>query len=85
MQKMEKLSAAKMDEMMLSWNIAMEHNPSDNINTAETDTTKPWERSKRLYKEDASGKVSIAVSNLLYIATDNLKLRIQNQIRLTHL
>ena len=59
----------------------MEDNPSDNIDTAETDTTKPWERSKRLHKEDVSGKVSITVSNLLYILTDNLKPRIQNQIR----
>ena len=81
LQKMEKLSAAKMDDLMFSWNIAMEDNPSDNIDTAETDTTKPWERSKRLHKEDVSGKVSITVSNLLYILTDNLKPRIQNQIR----
>lgn len=81
LQRTEKLSAAKMHELMFSWNIATKDAFSESVTASEADTTKPWERSRRLHKEDVSGKLSITVSNLLYIDTDNLKPRIQNQIR----
>ena len=42
---------------------------------------KPWERSSQFHNEDIDGKLNITLADAIYIKTDNLKPRIQNQIR----
>lgn len=76
-----KLSASKIEELLIKWNISFAEPAVYSGSQTENDDVKPWERSKRLHVEDVSGKLSITISNLLYIKTDNLKPRIQNQIR----
>ena len=43
--------------------------------------SKPWEDSGSFKKEDVQGSMKIVLSNLIYIDAENLKSRIQNQIR----
>jgi len=81
LQSVSKLSASKIEEWLAKWNAASTGMIMDSAVPTEKDDVKPWERTKRLHAEDVSGKVSITISNQLYIKTDNLKPRIQNQIR----
>ncbi len=66
---------------MRQWNIPTTEASADGITTTENEDVKPWERSKSFHAEDVDGEVSLTISKLLYIKTDNLKPRIQNQIR----
>lgn len=54
---------------------------NNNINTLHNDDTKPWERTPSFHKEDVEGNLQIVLSNEIYVSTENLKPRIQNQIR----
>lgn len=81
LRRTKKLSTTKVDELIFSWSRATEDAFSESTIDSELDTAKPWERSPLMNKEDVSGKLSITISNLLYISASNLKPRIQNQIR----
>ncbi|MGI6259805.1 MAG: TOTE conflict system archaeo-eukaryotic primase domain-containing protein [Anaerolineaceae bacterium] len=81
LQSVEKLSATRIEELLRQWNIPTTETSADGITATGNEDAKPWERSKRLHAEDVDGKVSLTISKLLYIKTDNLKPRIQNQIR----
>lgn len=45
------------------------------------DDTKPWEQTTFFHKEDVSGNLKVVLSNQIYVKTEKLKPRIQNQIR----
>lgn len=81
LQSVDKLSATRIEELMRQWNILTAETSADNIAATENEDVKPWERSKRFHAEDVDGRLSLTISNLIYIKTDNLKPRIQNQIR----
>jgi superfamily II DNA or RNA helicase len=81
LQSVDKLSATKIAELLRQWNIPTTEASADGITTTENEDVKPWERSKSFHAEDVDGEVSLTISKLLYIKTDNLKPRIQNQIR----
>ena len=81
LQSVDKLSATKIEELLRQWNIPTTETSADVITATGNEDAKPWERSKRLHAEDVDGEVSLTISKLLYIKTDNLKPRIQNQIR----
>lgn len=72
-----KLSKQQIEEFISIW---CHVNDSDGINGI-TDDTKPWERSNTFHKSDVSGNMKIILSNKIYVSTENLKPRIQNQIR----
>ena len=82
LKSVSKLSASRIEELLSKWDISSATEQAvDSASQTKKDDVKPWERSKRLQAEDVSGELSITISNLLYINTDNLKPRIQNQIR----
>ena len=81
LQNVSKLSASKIEALLIGWNISSTGMVMDSGVSTEKDDAKPWERNEQLHAENVSGKVSITISNQLYIKTDNLKPRIQNQIR----
>ena len=80
-QSTSKMSAAKVEEMLMEWNVQMDAAVDLKIAQPENNGDRPWERSKRFHKEDADGELTITISNLLYIKSSNLKPRLQNQIR----
>jgi superfamily II DNA or RNA helicase len=81
LQSVSKLSASRIEEFLIKWKIPSTELGLDSASQTAIDDVKPWERSKHLHAEDASGKLSITIANLLYVNTGNLKPRIQNQIR----
>ena len=52
-----------------------------NIDLFTNDNSKPWERTSAFHKDDVEGSIKIVLSNEIYVSTENLKPRIQNQIR----
>lgn len=82
LKSVSKLSASRIEELLSKWDISSSTEQAvHSASQTKKEEVKPWERSKRLQAEDVSGELSITISNLLYINTDNLKPRIQNQIR----
>ena len=77
----QKLSVEKIEELIKSWNVQLGELDSKNVGLEKTSVDKPWERTKRFHKEDVHGKLSIILSNMIYVETYNLEPRIQNQIR----
>ncbi|MDD5603991.1 MAG: DEAD/DEAH box helicase family protein [Eubacteriales bacterium] len=80
-QSVSKLSSARVEELLMQWHVPMDEVTTDNISLSGTGDVKPWESTKRLHAEDVSGMLFVTISSLLYIKTDNLKPRLQNQIR----
>lgn len=74
----ERLSLQSINLLISEWNIPTEET---NQLTPTNDNTKPWERTSKFHKEDVTGTMKIVLSNMVYVNTDNLKPRIQNQIR----
>lgn len=72
-----KLSKQQVEGYIADW--YSENNP--NNYTILNDDTKPWERTTIFHKEDVSGNLNIILSNQIYVNTEKLKPRIQNQIR----
>ena len=65
-----------MEDCIKKWNVA---EASQDCFLPEE--TKPWERSKKLHKEDTDGSLRLTLANRIYIETGNLKPRLQNQLR----
>lgn len=70
-----RMSPLQVEEIVRAWSDSAEH--EDGVK----DTVKPWERKKQFHLEDVSDRMSITLSNLIYVKTANLTPRIQNQIR----
>lgn len=53
------------------------------VETAEGDEEreKPWEKNRRFSATDVDGKISITLSNGIYVDSTNLKPALQNKIR----
>lgn len=77
---MPKLSLEKIEELIRTWNVQEEYD-SKNADSEKITSDKPWERTKRFHSEDVHGKLKIILSNMIYIESENLEPRIQNQIR----
>lgn len=74
----ERLNQQKLEQLISDWNIS-ESGSSSEIFT--NDKTNPWERTSEFAAEDIAGELQITLGNQIYINTQNLKPRIQNQIR----
>lgn len=74
----EKLSEDKIKQLMDKWNI--EINGYD-VDFQSNDGCDPWERTDNFTKADVDGEIEVVLANRLYISANNLKPRIQNQIR----
>ncbi|MBR4328484.1 MAG: DEAD/DEAH box helicase family protein [Candidatus Riflebacteria bacterium] len=73
-----KLSLDKINEFLIESNIEKDDNTSL---FHQNEKEKPWELKNKFNRADVDGKLSITISNLIYIDCYNLKPRIQNQIR----
>jgi len=79
--KIPKLSADRLEELIRLWNVQTEEYDSKVIESDKTAKDKPWERNRRFHAEDVHGTLSIVFSNMIYVDSENLEPRIQNQIR----
>lgn len=76
-----KLSKDDIENKMLDWKM---HGTIDSVNLEEIcidDNTKPWEKIKEFNFSDANGIVEIVLADAIYVKTENIKPRLQNQIR----
>lgn len=74
----KRLSKQRMEKLLAEWNTPNgEEVPSVLVN----DETKPWDRKTEFDRADVDGALHVVLSNQIYICTENLKPRIQNQIR----
>lgn len=73
----ERLSQQQIQSYLTQWN------KSDQglFSALPEDTTKPWERGSMFHASDVVGQLQVVLANQLYISTENLKPRLQNQIR----
>lgn len=73
-----KLSQEFLEEKIKEWTFT-----ADNIEATEDEENreKPWSRMKKFVKTDIDGKMSITLSNGIYVDSTNLKPGIQNKIR----
>lgn len=76
-----KMTESELQNLLIKWNIPEDNEQKYANPLSAADDTKPWERTKRFHKEDISGNLSITLSNMVYVQADNLKPRLQNQIR----
>ena len=74
----KRLSSEEIEQLMKKWNVAIQ---DDNEITLLNDGSKPWDRTMSFNKLDVEGIMQIILADRIYISTDNLKPRIQNQIR----
>ncbi|MBQ3663005.1 MAG: DEAD/DEAH box helicase family protein, partial [Clostridia bacterium] len=71
----EKLSKQDLESKISAW---QGHDPAS---VPSSDAPKPWEKTMRFHWEDCGGPLRIVRANLVYIESENLKPRLQNQIR----
>jgi len=76
--KTKPLSAERLEECIKNW---QETNPFRDSNEEDEKRAKPWESRNPFMAPDVKGTVHITLSNMVYIDGENLKPRIQNQIR----
>ena len=74
----KRLSSEEIEQLMKKWNVSIQDN---NEITLLNDGSKPWDRTMSFNKLDVEGTMQIILADRIYISTDNLKPRIQNQIR----
>lgn len=77
-----KLSAIEIQKLMESWHTK---DPVIQLVSEQeihhSDDTRPWQNSSSFQQADLQGSMDITLADAIYINTDNLKPRIQNQIR----
>jgi superfamily II DNA or RNA helicase len=87
LQETSKLSKVFVEEKINKWTVdgllgVLVVDMSGNIESKETEKSKPWEKIKRKFEpSDIEGVLNITIANQIYIEVDNVKPRMQNQIR----
>lgn len=82
-----KISKAFIEEKINEWATdgllgVLAEDMSGNIEKSENEESKPWEKKKqRFEKSDVDGILNITLANQIYIDVNNVKPRLQNQIR----
>jgi len=74
----KKLTKQQLSESLDTWRVRSEIAA---IPKESEDGIKPWERKQNFCAKDISGALEITLANAVYIATHNLKPRLQNQLR----
>lgn len=77
----KKLSKEFIEKKIKEWTEENTYAPSDCKDIFESDNGKPWDKAKHFHKEDVEGILHITMSNGVYLNAENLKSRMQNQIR----
>jgi superfamily II DNA or RNA helicase len=82
-----KLSKAFIEEKINEWTIdgllgVLAEDMSGNVEKIENEKSKPWENKKQIFESsDVKGILNITMANQIYIDIENVKPRMQNQIR----
>jgi len=76
--KVKRLSPEFVEQCIEKW---QEMNPFREVDSDSKERIKPWESGNRFVSQDINGIVQITLSNMVYIDAQNLRPRIQNQIR----
>ena len=74
----ERMTQQKIEQLLTEWHIFENSNNDAEITV---DDTKPWDRKAEFDSTDVSGEMKVVLENQIYISSNNLKPRIQNQIR----
>lgn len=77
----KKLSKEFIEDKIKEWTGGNSYTVADGEDIFESDSEKPWDKTKRLQGEDVNGVLQITLSNGVYVDTANIKPRIQNKIR----
>ncbi|MBD5549270.1 MAG: DEAD/DEAH box helicase family protein [Lachnospiraceae bacterium] len=77
----KKLSKEFIEDKIEEWTEGNFVTAADCKDIFEGDNEKPWDKTKHFHKADVEGILQIALSNGVYVNTENLQPRIQNQIR----
>lgn len=75
------ISKDMLESCLIKWKNDMQNEVRQGGLLEQVDNTKPWQRTTVFSSEDVDGAIKLVQSNRLYIASSNLKPRIQNQIR----
>ena len=76
----QKLSQEFIESRLQEWKVPDSSEDEENVDLPK-DGEKPWDKTKDFHREDVDGALSITLADGIYIDTNNLKARIQNQIR----
>lgn len=82
-----KLSKTFIEEKINEWTVdgllgALAEDMSGNVEKIENEKSKPWENKKQIFESsDVKGVLNITMTNQIYIDIENVKPRMQNQIR----
>jgi hypothetical protein len=82
-----KISKAYIEEKVNEWTTdgllgVLAEDMSENVEKSENEESKPWEKKKQRFEtSDVDGVLKITLANQIYIDIDNVKPRLQNQIR----
>lgn len=75
----KRLSKQKIEEILSDFDVLVDD--TSNEPAFGNDHVKPWEKANIFCKDDVDGSLNVVLSNRLYVNTENLEPRIQNQIR----
>lgn len=76
-----KLTKEFLEDKMKEWKLQASYIVAESTEIFDKDSEKPWDKANHFLKEDVDGILHITLFNGIYIATENLQPRIQNQIR----
>lgn len=82
-----KISQAYIQEKVNEWTVdgllgVLAEDMSENVGKSENEESKPWEKKKQRFEtSDVNGILNITLANQIYIDIENVKPRLQNQIR----
>ncbi|MCM1235775.1 MAG: DEAD/DEAH box helicase family protein [Ruminococcus flavefaciens] len=76
-----KLTKEFIEDKMKEWKAQTSYIVAESTEIFKEDSEKPWDKTNHFLKEDVDGILQIILFNGIYIATENLQPRIQNQIR----
>lgn len=77
----KKLSKEFIEDKLKEWGDGSSYIVASSKDILGSDNEKPWDKKRHFQKEDVEGILHITLSNGVYVNTENLRPRIQNQIR----
>lgn len=77
----KKLSKEFIEDKIKEWAEGSFDTAIDSKDIFKNDNEKPWDKTKHFQKGDVEGVLQITLSNGVYVNTENLQPRIQNQLR----
>ena len=75
----KRLSKQKIEKILSDFDVSADDTSNEPV--FGNDHVKPWEKANIFFKDDVDGSLNVVLSNRIYVNTENLEPRIQNQIR----